>query len=91
MGDGCQCTNNTQEIGKPNKCSTNTTGIPNSNNGAKPMITNFISYPNKKLIKKQDMFTGIRCFNGTFSLQTNLDITPYLVPQVFSICISEAI
>ena len=51
----------TRETGKPNKCSTNTTSIPNSNSGDKTIIIEdinskinyFIQVPNKKLIKGQ--------------------------------------
>ena len=46
--DRWPCTNNKQKAGKPDKCSTNTAGIPHSNNGGKAMaidkINSIINY-----------------------------------------------
>ena len=43
MEDGCQYTNNTQEIGRSDKCSRNTAGISKSNNRDKPMVIDKIN------------------------------------------------
>ena len=54
MEDKCQCTNNTQETGKPDICSTNTTGIPNVNNENKSMVIDNI-YKKNRYCNKQNI------------------------------------
>ena len=59
MEDKYQYTNNKQETPKLDKCNINTTGIPNSNTGDNPMVTNninsktnyFIPCPQQEAVK----------------------------------------
>ena len=71
---------------------------------AKRNIGYSIPGPDKKLTKEQvqkshktlckefnSVFTGFRCFDGTFSLQTKSESKPHQAPKACSICIIKAI